>query len=152
MLLLAPFASAETVTFSGTVQHQCVLVVNTQPTLDYDYLDATRITTDAAGVTGDVNVSTTTHSVFKLVLVEETAFDTSPSLTFTPQFYTSGYIYNGTQSGQSLVTDGNGNLEKALDGGSQNVYISMTANSPAGQIFPAGYYEANTTISCVAIP
>lgn len=142
-------AYAENITMQGTISNTCTIFVNTNGTLGLE--DNDTISTDGPnGIPADVYFETNADNAYTAKVTKFTGFDTNPTLSFTPNWFTSAMFYAGPMAGQGFIDSSNTlEVERDITTGIHYAYVGVTIDTPSFEVWPTGYYEASTTVSCV---
>ena len=143
-LLAANSAMAQTsVPFTGTVSTACSLTVNQPGILAVSPSQPTTMNTTGAGQSALVGVSYTGGPT--LTVSMPTAFDTSPTLSFTPTF--GGGVTSSTQ-GSLIITNNEASVTYS-SGSTDVIDIGVQVSTGSSAPFPVGTYTASATVTCL---
>lgn len=143
-LLAANSAMAQTsIPFSGTVSTACTLSVNQSGILAVSPSQPSTMNTTGAGRSALVGVSYTGTPT--LTVSMPTAFDSSPTLGFTPVF--GGGVSSSVQG--ALVISNNEASITYSSGSGDVIDIGVQVSTGGNDPFPTGNYTASATVTCL---
>lgn len=135
----SPRAATGTVQFNGLIDGICTILVGVSGALDIS-TDGLTIST-AYGYPATA-VVTTTGSGFELSVGTPSVFDTAPADGNTGVSFQTSYTTTGITSVSGIL----GSVATVLGLGITNVSVDLSATR--SDVFPAGTYGAETTITC----
>lgn len=135
-------AASETMTFSGTVDATCQIIVDAGGVLGTSMDLMTLSTTEAGGSPGAATIQASDGS-FQVSAVAPAAFTTAPSGGDTAVTFASFY----TASGATNVSNIDGITPTSLEAGVTNLSVDLQAVRSA-DAFPAGSYSADVMVTC----
>jgi len=149
-LLSATNAYAVDLFFSGSATSSCSVLVVQSGTLAADGSTAINTNPAAGGVAGEFQVDTNVAGAYAANAYAPSAFSTDPGLGFAPVISIYPEWTTGANGGAWTDNLGDGTQWTAelVAAGTTNGKMEFISNSPNGEAFPTGYYEAFATITC----